>query len=173
MPRKKKKSKPKMSLKPAPASSGDLKQTIGGPALTLQFAGIFAGQGNWRGCADAYREAFLQGKPKGWDMCYNCISGFTSVLREERFKPTPADMSFLLKTGRDDTNTALVRVQCHFTHGLMLFHFRDRERAAKNYRWAIQVGKNASQVSTHTLSHTHTHVYNTLTSTFEYSSKVL
>ena len=60
----------------------------------LYAASEAAVHGNWRLCADSYRRAY-DGSARDWELSYNCISGFTSVLQENHFTATAEDLDFL------------------------------------------------------------------------------
>ena len=59
----------------------------------LHDAGVAAMGGDWRRSADAYRRV-VDGSPEEWPLGYCCVSGYTSVLREEHFAATTADLAF-------------------------------------------------------------------------------
>ena len=69
-------------------------------------------------------------------MKYYCLSGFTSVLRDQRFSPSRDDMAALKRISRSATS-ALDRAQASFTRGYCRFIAGDRDGAARSYREAL------------------------------------
>ena len=109
----------------------------------LHAASEAAMRGDWQRCADSYRQAYIK-SAKDWDLRYNCISGFTSVLSENHFKAREEDLQFLQALAKDEEAPALYRATASFTRGLMLWLSQDREGAKRNYRKAIRIAESAS-----------------------------
>ena len=100
-------------------------------------AGLAAQGRAWRLCADKYLEAYLTCE-NDWAMRYNCWSGYTSVLREDHFRASDADLQALRTVAKDASLSLLERQQAAFTCGYVLKEQRgDRDGAAKSYRAAI------------------------------------
>eukprot|EP00931_Biecheleriopsis_adriatica_P077374 TRINITY_DN50958_c0_g1_i1.p1 TRINITY_DN50958_c0_g1~~TRINITY_DN50958_c0_g1_i1.p1 ORF type:complete len:667 (-),score=93.42 TRINITY_DN50958_c0_g1_i1:153-2099(-) len=100
-------------------------------------------RGDWRRCADFYRQGYTKSDRDG-QLRYNCISGFTSVLKERHFKASDDDLQFLQSLVKDETASPMCRAQAAFTRGLMLWDSYDREGAKRNYRKAISISEAAS-----------------------------
>jgi len=100
-------------------------------------------RGDWRRCADLYRQAY-EISPTDSILRCNCISGFTSVLRENHFKATDADLNFLQKLFTDAGTSTMIRAQACSTRGLMLWLSHDPEGAKRSYRKAIALVEGAS-----------------------------
>ncbi|KAJ1449552.1 hypothetical protein M885DRAFT_622476 [Pelagophyceae sp. CCMP2097] len=121
-----------------PSALGDARAN-----LSLEAAGMAAMRGAWRQCADAYLEAYnVCGS--NWPLRYNCLSGFASVLCEDHFKASPADLQALGKVGKDVAAPRLDRVKAHFSRGYARKALGDREGAARSYRCCIEVSEAAS-----------------------------
>jgi hypothetical protein len=97
-------------------------------------------EGNWRLCADKYLEAYTACSPS-WRGKYNCWSGFTSVLREDRFLPSAADIATLRTVAKSKGARHLERVVAYFTlgHCLYALAYDNREGAGRSYRRAINL----------------------------------
>lgn len=111
-------------------------------------AALAAQRSDWRACADCYRQAYEAVPQNSRDrvkLAYNCISGYTSVIRQEDITPTDSDLIFLKQLGKEEKAPAPVRVQAMFTLGFARWCMRDREGAARAYRKAIEVGGAVSQ----------------------------
>eukprot|EP00808_Paulinella_micropora_P019468 g13880.t1 len=80
-----------------------------------------------------------------WPVRYCCLSGLTSIMREERFTPTKKDMRFMKHISHDTKEGILEQVQASFSHGFASWVLGDRETAARSYRHAIQTARQATQ----------------------------
>ena len=110
----------------------------------LQAAGVAAHAGKWRLCADRYLEAYNACSSQ-WPLKYNCWSGYTSVLCEDHFIATDADLAALRKVRKDESAYLLDRQQASFTQAYVLkVHHGDRQGAARAYRRAIDQCKSAT-----------------------------
>ena len=106
-------------------------------------ATLEAAANRWRQSADFYRKAY-ESSPANWQWRYCCISGYTSILREEYIKPTKDDLAFLKIVHHDEHMSPLIRAQASFTRGLLRFASSDREGAARSYRNVLQLISGAS-----------------------------
>mmetsp|Transcript_38699 Transcript_38699/g.65145 ORF Transcript_38699/g.65145 Transcript_38699/m.65145 type:complete len:341 (+) Transcript_38699:146-1168(+) len=98
---------------------------------------LFYMAGKYADSAEAYLRAY---KSVSVQLKYNCLSGFTSLLREETVKPTDAHMKFLKELKKDTTKPPAERILSAHTYGLMKYVvFGDRESAGKSYRLAVDV----------------------------------
>ena len=110
----------------------------------LQAACVAAHAGEWRLCADRYLEAYNACSSQ-WPLKYNCWSGYTSVLCEDHFIATDADLAALRKVRKDESAYLLDRQQASFTQAYVLkVHHGDRQGAARAYRRAIDQCKSAT-----------------------------
>ena len=114
----------------------------------LQEAAIAASVEDWIKCADRYLEAYTS-CDSSWPLRFNCLSGYSSVLREGALQATPSNFK-AIKAVADghrtatDPSTALEQTVAHFTVGLLRFIQGEREAAARSYRKSIDTGTNAS-----------------------------
>ena len=114
----------------------------------LQEASIAASVKDWRKCADHYLEAYTT-CASSWPGRFNCLSGFSSVLREGALQTTHSDFK-AIKAIADgdrtatDRSTTLEKTVAHFAVGLMRFIQGKREAAARSYRKCIDTGIGAS-----------------------------
>ena len=106
-------------------------------------AGRSAARGDWRGCADSYLAAY-QGSSRRWTCKYNCWSGYTSVLAEDRFAPTDADVRALKRVADDDAAPTLDRANATFARGYVLKNRGDRASAARAYRACVEMASGAA-----------------------------
>ena len=104
----------------------------------LDAAGAAAMRGAWRLCADSYLEGFVL-CGAGWPLRYNCLSGYSSVLREDHFKASDADLLALRRIAKDAREPCLERAQAHFSRGYARKARGDREGAARSYRCCIDI----------------------------------
>lgn len=123
---------------PPKKSTANVDAEVGG---LYNLAGIAASRGDWRGCADYYLRAFAAGTPGS----YCAWSGFTSVLREERFSATPDDVAELTRVAEDGAASALHRGMASFTRGYVRWTQGNREAAIRDYGRAIEVCRGATQ----------------------------
>lgn len=113
----------------------------------LQASGLAYSRGDILTAMDKYREAF-QCSRSGWNLRFNCVRGYGSILREEQRDNrycTPEYLQPLKDVSRDEGYCLASRVEAHFTYGLMLWQSSDREGAAKEYRSAIALAVNATE----------------------------
>ena len=106
-------------------------------------AGMSAAQGDWRRCADSYLAAY-RGCSRRWPCKYNCWSGFTSVMSEDRIAPTDADVKALKRVAEDDAAPTLDRAKAMFARGYVLKNRGDRARAARSYHACVETASGAS-----------------------------
>ena len=117
---------------------------MGRADLALQAAGLAAQAGDWRLCADKYLEAYNVCS-SDWPAKFCCWSGYTSVLREDHFKATDADLTALRKVRKDENAPLLDRKQASFAQAYVLKEHRgDRPGAARNYRRTIDLCTSAT-----------------------------
>ena len=107
-----------------------------------------AAAGDWRRCADCYLQAYTS-SARTWPLQYNCWSGYTSVLREDRFPASDRDVKQLKCVAEDESAPPLDRAQAYFSRGYVLFGRGDRPSAARAYRACIDIcsGATAAQRS--------------------------
>ena len=87
-------------------------------------------RGDWLRCADSYARSYNV-LSREWDLLYNCISGYTSVLAENHFQPRPEDMQLLEDIAKDENAPPLHRSKAAVTRGLMHWLKNGRELGAK------------------------------------------
>ena len=74
----------------------------GAATEALMAASEAALRGDWLRCADSYARAY-KASSRDWDLLYNCVSGYTSVLAENHFQPRPEDMQLLEDIAKDES----------------------------------------------------------------------
>ena len=109
----------------------------------LMAASEAALRGDWLRCADSYARAYKASSPE-WDLLYNCVSGYTSVLAENHFQPRPEDMQLLEDIAKDESAPPLHKSKAAVTRGLMHWLKHDRELAKTEYRRAIKFAEGVS-----------------------------
>ena len=139
---------------PPVASKMPRKEQVGlAPVLTPADGEVFkavliaseaAFRGDWRRCADSYRNGYTKSSNCG-ELRFNCINGYTSVLMEAHFKATEKDLQFLQRVANDVNAPPMCRARSSFTRGFMLWHSNDREGAKRNYGKAIRIAEGASR----------------------------
>ena len=102
-----------------------------------------AAAGDWRRCADCYLQAYTS-SARSWPLQYNCWSGCTSVLREDRFPASDRDVKQLKRVAEDESAPPLDRAQAYFSRGYILFGRGDRPSAARAYRACIDICSGAT-----------------------------
>ena len=112
------------------------------PDVLLVFAIKFAHESLWRRCAKCYLLAYTTCDP-GWEYKYNCWSGFTSVLMEQRFDDDEYTRQ-LTRVARDPTARALDRAVARSAKGQLAYNRGDREAAARSYRRVLEVAEAAT-----------------------------
>ena len=115
----------------------------GAATKALMAASEAALRGDWLRCADSYARAY-KASSCDWDLLYNCISGYTSVLAENHFHPRPEDMQLLEDIAKDESAPPLHRTKAALTRGLMHWLKHDRELAKTEYRRAIKAAEAVS-----------------------------
>lgn len=116
---------------------------MSGPDAGLQAAMLAAHAGNWKLCARQYLTAY-RSAPTSWPYKYNCWSGYTSVLCEDRFSPEEADFEALTSVAKSRESSLLEKTEARFTLGYLLIARGNREDGCRQYRRCIELAESAS-----------------------------
>jgi hypothetical protein len=93
---------------------------------------------NFRESADFYLQAVTRAPTKWALNRYHLFAGYTSILREKYFKPSPRDMTALQHDFVDNIKEPMLfRSKAAFTIGLLHWDAGERELAADYYRQGI------------------------------------
>jgi len=101
--------------------------------------------GRWLQSADDYLQAYMMPSCAKWNAYYHVLSGFTSIIRDNRFPATQTHMRALKQIARDESRPVLHRAQAHFTRGLARRDAGDRQGAARDYMACIEVVAQATE----------------------------
>jgi len=115
----------------------------GSPDELLRQSGDAAQRQDWRTCADAYQAAYHTSSSE-WELRYNCLSGYCSVLREGSVEVTREDSDMLLHIADDVATPRLHRVQALFTLGFVAHLKNDADDSRLFYGDALRVGRELS-----------------------------
>ena len=110
----------------------------------LEKAGIFLQRSDWRSALASYKQAFELGlehlnQPNWLDMQVNCMSGYTSIFKEDKTRTATAeDLTFMICVYKSPSSSTPVKMFVLYCLGIIMFDHRDREKSASYYRKGLQ-----------------------------------